>query len=143
MNRLQKIAWFNLIVVTITIIVTAAAISIEIYIRGYSTIGWLGIGLLSPLKFTPVLFKKPPGEDKVIADERDLLIQERAFSYSNVIFWWTFIVLCILAWLLIGPEKSVPTLVLPLLAAGSALFIKIICSIAILVLYARGAKQYE
>jgi hypothetical protein len=141
MNRLQEIAWFNLIVITTTIIVTAAVITIEFHIRGYSTIGWLFIGLMAPLKFTPLLFRKPHDNDKVISDERDLYIKNRAFSLSNAIFWWTFILSCFLLWWFVGPENSVPTLVLPVLAAGSALFIKIVCSISILVQYAQDGNN--
>jgi len=141
MNRLQKIAWFNLIVITTTIIVTTAAITIEVHIRGYSTIGWLFIGLMAPLKLTPLLFRKRHGNDKVISDERDLYIKDRAFSFSNVIFWWTFILSCFLLWWFVGPKNSVPTLVLPLLAVGSALFIEIVCSISILVQYAKDGNN--
>ncbi len=46
MNRYQKIAWFNLIVITATIIVTAIAITVEFRIRGYSTIGLWFVGIL-------------------------------------------------------------------------------------------------
>ena len=78
MNRYQKLAWLNLIVITSTIIITSTAIAVEIYIRGYSTIGFWFIGILVILKFNRFLFKKPQGQDQVVCDERDSLIIKRA-----------------------------------------------------------------
>ena len=53
MNRYQKLAWFNLIVITVTIIITTTAIAIEIHWRGYSTIAPGFIVILALLKLNP------------------------------------------------------------------------------------------
>ncbi len=143
MNRYQKIAWFNLIVITATIIVTAIAITVEFRIRGYSTIGLWFVGILVLLKFTPFLFKKPQSPSGVVSDERDDSIVKKAVLYAWAAFWWVFVVSCVLLFIIVGPENSVPTIALPLMALAGGLFLKAACSVAILVQYGRGAKGEE
>ena len=138
MNRYQKLAWFNLIVITTTIIITSTAIAIEFHIRGYSTIGPWFVAIGALLRFNPFLFKKPQGLNEVVCDERDSFIIKRALSFAYTTFWIVFVVSCFLLFLIIGPRSSVPTITLPLMAIGGALFMQIVCSVAILVQYGRG-----
>jgi hypothetical protein len=141
MNRYQKIAWFNLVVITATIIITSTAIAIELRIRGYSTIGLWFIAPLAILKFNRFFFKKPHGQDKVICDERDNFIIKRALSFAFKAFWWVFVLSSFLLWWFIGQRNFVPTITLPLIVLGGALFMKVVCSVAILVQYGRGSKN--
>jgi hypothetical protein len=141
MNRYQKIAWFNLIVIAITIVLTTIAITVEFRIRGYSTVGWLFIGILVLLKFTPWLFKKPQNPSGVVSDERDNLIVTRAVTQAWTTFWWVFFAACFLLWFIIGPENSVPTIVFPLIAFAGGLIHKAACSVAILLQYGRGGTN--
>jgi hypothetical protein len=145
MNRYQKLAWFNLIVITATIIITSAAVAIELHIRGYSTIGVWFVAILALLKFKPFMFKKPQGRDKVLCDERDTLIVKRALSFAYTTFWIVFIVssFAVHIFMGMGPKSSVPTITLPLMAVGGALFMKVVCSVAILVQYGRKEKNHE
>ena len=85
--------------------------------------------------------KKPDSPGGVVEDERDNLILTRAVSVASVTFWWVFIISCFLLWFLIGPDRTMPTIVLPLMALGGATFIKTVCSIAILVQYHREAEN--
>jgi hypothetical protein len=142
MNRYQKLAWFNLIVITATIIITTTGITIEFYMRGYSTLGLFFLAPLVLLKFKPFMFKKPQGQDKVVCDERDSLILKRALSFAFKTFWWVFVVSSISVHIFMGmgPESSIPTITLPLMAVGGALFMQIVCSVAILVQYGRVGK---
>ncbi len=142
MNRYQKIAWFNLIVITATAIATSTALAVEFRLRGYSTIGFWFVALLVLLKATPYLFKKPQNGAGVVCDERDDLILKRAVSYAWAAFWWVFVVSCFFLWFIIGPEHSVPTMALPLIALAGGLFHKAATSVAILVQYGReGANE--
>ncbi|MHC4125745.1 MAG: hypothetical protein ACYSRR_04735 [Planctomycetota bacterium] len=142
MNRYQKLAWFNLIVITATILITTTAVAIELHMRGYSTIapGFIVIGAL--LKLNPFLFKKPKGRNKVVSDERDEFIVKRAVSFAYITFWVVFFVssFALHIFMGMGPKSSVPTITLPLMAAGGAVFIKIVSSVAILVQYGRTGK---
>ena len=143
MNRYQKLAWFNLIVITATIIITSAAVAIELHMRGFSTIGGWFVAILVLLRFNPFLFKKPQGRDKVVCDERDSFIVKRARSFAYTTFWIVFIVssFAVHIFMGMGPKSSVPTITLPLMAVGGALFMKIVGSVAILVQYGRGEKD--
>jgi hypothetical protein len=143
MNRYQKLAWWNLIVTAATIIITTTAIIIELKIRGYSTIGPGFIAIIILLKFNPFLFKKPQSAGRVVSDERDSLIVKRAVSFAYTTFWIVFVLSTFLSFLIIGPRNSVPTITLPLMALGGGVFMKIICSVAMLVQYNRGGKSNE
>jgi hypothetical protein len=143
MNRYQKLAWFNLVVITATILITTIAVAIEIHMRGYSTIGIWFVAILVLLKFKLFLFRKPQGQNKVVCDERDSFIVKIALSFAFKAFWWVFVLSSFLLWWFIGPRNSVPTLTLPLMAFGGALFLQIVCSVAILVQYGRGGINYE
>jgi hypothetical protein len=142
MNRYQKLAWYNLIVITAAIIVTSTVIAIELRTRGYSTRGLYGVAILALLKIKPFLFKKPQGQDKVVSDERDNFIVKRAVSFAYTTFWIVFFVssFAVHIFMGMGPKSSVPTITLPLMAVGGALFMKIVCSVAILVQYGRGQR---
>jgi len=141
MNRYQRIAWFNLIVIVVAAVATSIAIAVEFHLRGYSTIGLFFLGILVLLKFTPFLFKQPPGPSGVVSDERDELIRTRAAAYAWITFWLVLLVSCFSLWFLIGPQSSVPTIVLPLLAFGTGMVHKIVTSVAILVQYGRGGQN--
>jgi hypothetical protein len=141
MNRYQKIAWFNLIVIATTVMVTSAAVAVEVHLRGYSTIGLWFVGLLALLKLTPYLFKKSRSPGGVVSDERDEFIVKKAVLHAWTAFWWVFVVVCVFLFIIVGPENSVPTIALPLIALGGGLFLKVVCSLAILVQYGRGGKD--
>ncbi len=140
MNRYQKLAWFNLIVITATIIIFTTAVTIEFHMRGYSTIGLYFVAPLVLLKFNPFLFRKPKGRNKVVSDERDSFIIKRAVSFAYTTFWIVFFLSSFLLFIFLGPRSSVPTITLPLMVFAGALFMKIVCSAAILVQYGQGAK---
>jgi len=94
------------------------------------------------LKLNPFLFKKPESRNGVLGDERDSFIIKRALSFAYTTFWWVFIVssFAVHIFMGMGPKSSIPTIILPLMAIGGALFMKILCSAAILVQYGRGNK---
>jgi hypothetical protein len=145
MNRYQKLAWWNLIVIAATIIITTTAIIIELKIRGYSIIGPGFIAIMILLKFNPFLFKRPKSAGGVVSDERDTLIVKRAVSFAYIAFWIVFIASSFAVYILMGmePGSSIPTITLPLIALGGAVFMKILCSVAMLVQYNRGGKSNE
>jgi hypothetical protein len=141
MNKFQKIAWFNLAIMTLTIVATSAGIAVELRMRGYSTIApWLFVGGLVLLKLTRFLFDKPQSPYGVVADERDHQILQKALAFAWTAFWFVFVGSCLLSFLLIGPRNSVPAITLPLIAVGAGLFVKIVCSISILIQYGFGDK---
>ncbi len=143
MNRYQKLAWFNLILITTTIMVTSTVVAIELRIRGYSTIGPCFVLIMALMRLNPFLFKKPEGPNEVVSDERDSLIVKRALAVAYKLFWIVLVLSSFLIFLLLGPRSSVPTIALPLMAIGGGLFMKIVCSVAILVQYGSGGHDDE
>jgi hypothetical protein len=140
MNRHQKLAWWNLIVIAVTIIVTSTAVAIEFHTRGYSTIGIWFIVIMGILNYNRYFFRKPQGRDTVICDERDSLIVARATAFAYKAFWIALVVSTVSLHLIIGPRNSVPTITLPLMALAGGFFMKIVGSVAILVQYGRQPK---
>ena len=143
MNRLQKIQWFNIIVILATIIITTTVIMVEIARKGYSNNGLYFLAIPVLLKFNRFLLKKIPSRDKVILDERDIDITKRALAITYKIFWFVFIFVCFAIFLITGPRGSVPVITLPLIAIGGAFFMRVVCSASILILYGRGEKENE
>jgi len=141
MNRYQKLAWWNLIVITFTIIITTAAIAIEVHIRGYSTLGIFFLAPLILLQYNRYLFNKPQSTGGVVSDERDSFIVQRATSFAYKSFWFVFFASSLAVHIFKGWGRgSVQAGILPLMAIGGALFMKIMCSVSILIQYGRGEK---
>ena len=141
MNRYQKLAWWNLIVITFTIIITIAAIAIELHIRGYSSLGLFFLAPLILLQYNRYLFNKPQSAGGVVSDERDSFIVQRATSFAYKSFWFVFLVSSFAVHIFKGWGRgSVPAGTLPLMAIGGALFMKIMFSVSILVQYGRGEQ---
>ena len=142
MNRYQKLAWFNIIVITATIVITTAGVIVEIRWRGYSTIApWFFVAILLLLKLKPFLFWKPESEGGVVSDERDSFIVQKAVSFAYTTFWYVFIFFSLAVHILKGWGRgSVQAGILPLMAIGGVLFIQIMCSASILVQYSQGTK---
>lgn len=143
MNRYQKLAWFNLIVIVVTIIVTSTVTAIELRTRGYSTIGPCFVLIMVLMRLNPFLFKKPQGQNSVICDERDSLIVKRALAVACKAFWIVLVLSSFSLFFLLGLRSSVPTITLSLMALGGGLFMKTVCSVAILVQYNSGGKSNE
>ena len=142
MNRYQKLAWWNIIVITASIVVTTAIILIEIQTKGYSTFFLWGIGILVLMRFNPFLFKKPKGQDTVVSDERDELIVKRAATVAYTTFWIVLVAFSMaIFWSTgMGPKSTVPAITLPLMVLGGGILMKLVGSVAILVQYSWGIK---
>ncbi|MHC4241741.1 MAG: hypothetical protein ACYS3N_08190 [Planctomycetota bacterium] len=137
MNRYQKLAWFNLIVITAALVITPAAVIVEIRWRGYSTIApWFFIVILLLIKLKPFLFNKPESEGGVVSDERDSFIVQRALSFAYKTFWFVFIVSTLAVHIFKRWGRGfVPAITIPLMVLGGAMFTQIMVSAAILVQY--------
>jgi hypothetical protein len=137
MNRYQKLAWFNLIVITAALVITPAAVIVEIRWRGYSTIApWFFIVILLLIKLKPFLFNKPESEGGVVSDERDSFIVQRALSFAYKTFWFVFIVSTLAVHIFKRWGGGfVPAITIPLMVLGGAMFTQIMVSAAILVQY--------
>jgi hypothetical protein len=101
MSPAQRQASFNLVVILLsvcTILAVAPAIGIRRAQGGLGLLGLLGLG--------PFLFRKKPG--RVFMDERDIVIQFRAWAVAYSVFWVAFVALCVSAPFTFGSSGFVP-----------------------------------
>ena len=115
MNRWQKIAWYNLIVILVTFSITAAIVGLLAVKYGMpkalSGLGFLGtLGLLG---LSGIIFRQK--KNKVDFDERDKLIFYRSIQITFAVFWPVFTAVCMIPWFIVGPKGSIPSNILPLI----------------------------
>jgi hypothetical protein len=137
MNRAQKIALYNLIVIIAGLTLTGAAVGVLAIVlgmpRALAGLGFLGI--LGLLGLSPILFFKKRGQ--LSLDERDLLIYSKANLIAYSLFWVFFTVACMVPCLVLGLGAKIPIVVLPCMLAGGFILVQLIQSIAILAQYGR------
>jgi hypothetical protein len=134
MNRMQKIAWFNLIVISL-----ALGLSIIAFCIGYfvfkapaerAAAGFAFIGIMGFCGLSPVLFRK--NKEKVPFDERDTAIQRKAVGFAYAIFWGLFVAAAMIPWFIIGPNGTITTNYLPWMVFGGMFVVMLVQSIVTL-----------
>jgi len=139
MNRMQKIAVFNLVVLgTASLLTATAMIILYCYFDWRIASAGLGfMGIMGVAGLAPVLFKK--GTEKVTCDERDILINRTAALRGFVL---AYIWFCLAGTLFIFLFKSevLRKFGLPVLICGGGLIVGIVHSIAILIQYGKCNK---
>jgi len=134
MNRLQKIAWFNLKVVAVGGSVSLLIIAVSLAAGGL-VITYLGFLVLAVtaliMALSPLLVGKEPG--RVTFDERDAAIEKKSCYIGYCILWCMFIVTCLTA---------IPTAGFAILATA-LVTVQLVQSVATLVQYGWGGKENE
>ena len=136
MSPMQRFAWFNLAVIGLTLLVVFSLLPF----MGYRAMG--GLGCLGLMGFGPFFFRKKAGQ--VVADERDLLIQQRSWVVAYALFWVVFVLAAVFlsAWFY-GWDGAIPVSVVQVSVAWGFMLVYALASIAILLQYAGGAKNGE
>ena len=128
MNRAQRIAWFNLKVVAVSVPVSLLIVLVSLLAEALVVAliggGILGIAALI-MGLAPLLFKKDPS--RVSYDERDAIIEKQAHLIGYCTLWCIFIATCMIAAFPAGPWILAVTLVI----------VKVVESVATLVQYGR------
>jgi len=136
MTRMQKFAWFNLGVIVLTLLVVFSLLPVI----GYRAMG--GLGFLGFIGFGPLFFRKTAGQ--IVADERDLQIQWRAWIFAYALYWVIFVLVAVvLSAAVYGEDGAVPVPVVRMSVAWAFMLVYALASIAILVQYAGGARNVE
>jgi hypothetical protein len=136
MSALQKFAWFNLAVITLTLVAVFALLPF----LGKGALG--GFGLLGLIGFGPLFFRKKPGQ--VLTDERDILIQRRSWILAYALFWVVFVLAAaIFSPMVYGQEGAVPVWVIQSSVFCGFMLVYALASLAILVQYAGGYRDAE
>jgi hypothetical protein len=136
MSALQKFAWFNLAVIALTLVAVLSLLPFlgKGALGGFGFLGFIGLG--------PLFFRKKPGQ--VVTDERDLMIQRRAWVLAYSLFWVVFVLAAVLLSAVVyGQDGAVPVWVVQSSVFCGFLLVYALASIAILVQYAGGARDAE
>lgn len=134
MNRAQKIARFNLIVVMMALILSVIAVGVLYFVvglpmrRAFGGFGFIAICGLTGL--SPLLYKKEPG--KVSFDERDLLIHKKASLGAYSIFWFLFVLAAMIPFFVLGPKGTISVKYLPTMVFGGMVIVILVQSIVTL-----------
>lgn len=143
MNRAQKIALYNVIVLIAGLTLTGAAVGILTIVcgmpKGLGGLGFLGIAGLVGL--SPILFRRKAGQ--LGLDERDLLIYNKASLIAYSVFWAFFSVACVVPWLVLERGAKIHVVVLPCMLGGGFIIVQLIQSIAILLQYGWASEGEE
>ena len=144
MNRIQKMAWFNLIVISLALGLSVIAFSIGYFIFGVpahqAAAGFAFIGIMGFCGLSPILFRK--GKSKVQFDERDTAIQRKAVIVAYSFFWLLFVAAAMIPWFIIGPNGTITVNYLPWMVFGGMCVVMLLQSIVTLNEYGwRGEKS--
>lgn len=145
MNRAQKIAWFNLVVILISLLLSGIAVAVLAFLAFVAelplraALGGLGfMGIMGLLGLTPFLFRKDEG--KVRFDERDLVINRKAAVVAYSVFWVLFVAAAMVPWFIIGPGGVITVNYLPCLVFGGVFVVMLIQAIVTLQEYGWKGK---
>jgi len=131
MNRAQRIAWFNLKVVAVSVPVSLLIVLVSLLAEALVVAliggGILGIAALI-MGLAPLLFKKELS--RVNYDERDAIIEKQAHLIGYCTLWCIFIATCMIVAFPAGPWILAATLVI----------VKVVESVATLAQYGRRNK---
>lgn len=142
MNRLQKIALYNIIVMVTALTLTVVAAAIAAYLKGLSAAcpALAMLGLLGFMGLSPILFGGKP--NKIDFDERDTSIQIKSTTIAYSVFWFLWVVGSIITWAIKrNSGNSISVEVLPLMVLAGFLVVNFVQSIAILISYGWGDKN--
>jgi hypothetical protein len=142
MNRAQKIARFNLKIVVVGVPLTLLTIAVS-WIADQVAIILVGFGILWATGLitilSPLFVKQELG--KISFDERDAIIEKKAYTIGYCTLWCIFIACCTIPCFALS---SIPTVALPVVLASTLVTVRLVESIAILAQYGwavRGEKS--
>lgn len=139
MCRLQKLAWYQLVVLIGWIIVMAAVAAIVYWYRLNQEILAFPLLLGVFVQFDRVFFPLRPG--RIEYDERDAAIKQKAVNLAYGIFWYAFVFGSLSAYLILGPMSSMPTGAFVIMILGGAILLRLVWSIAVIVQYGISSKE--
>ena len=143
MNRWQKIAWFNLIVVAIAFVtcsILAAGMPLKDAITPPSPLTFVIVPALVLVAMSEkVIFRRKPHQ--LDSDERDRQIHRTCKYAAWTAFASSMVAGVLVCYLVVGPKGALYPLVLPLLVLiGGGIHI-IVASSAALIQYGRGGER--
>jgi len=141
MNKMQKIAWFNIIVVAVVSTITTATVAVLYFNHGFPKAfdGLCLLGFMGILGLGRILFRQKKGLADF--DERDILIYYRSVVAAYTIFFPVFTAACMIPWFVFGSKTSVSIVILPIMLGFFGIFLILVQSISTLIQYGSGGKD--
>ncbi len=134
MSTGQKLAWFFLVVIVLSLIVVVATTPVLGFKRAQGGLGLLGFSGLAPF-----LFRKKPGV--VAYDERDGLIQMRSWFIAYGVFWVVFVLVCVSAPFTFGWSGTVPVFFVQMSVFYGMILVWGVSSLATVIQYGWGGSD--
>lgn len=131
MSAMQKLAWFNLSVILLSLCVVLSLLPIVGATRAQA-----GLGILGLLGLSPILFRRKKGQ--LVVDERDTLIHRKSVIVGYSVFWLLFVGACCLSGWFYGMDGAVPVLVIMTFPFYAMIVLFAVTSVATLVQYGLG-----
>jgi hypothetical protein len=148
MNKIQKKAVIRLAVIVFLVVISAVILFLDRKPSFLDVLG--GLGFLW-LLFTPALIDPPPfipfsKKGKVIYDERDAKIVQRATAQAFGTFWYVFPILSLGIYLFVntGRTEGLGTIssgILIVIAGGGCMLVALIQSVSIIAQYRKGGSD--
>ena len=142
MNRWQKIAWFNLIVIvagSVISVVAAGTLPPEERLVPPNRITVVIVISLVLVGIAKTIFRK--SDKGVDFDERDVQIHRRVDLFGWTGFGLGMAATIMVCYFAVGPKGSFPPLALPIIPLVGVGLLIIVESVAALILYGRGGKD--
>jgi hypothetical protein len=139
MCRLQKLAWYQLIVLVLWILIMAVSAAAIYYLKLNGELITIPLLFGIIIRFDRAFFPLRPG--KIEYDERDAAIQQRSMKIAYAIFSYAFFFGLLTAYLILGSRSSIPTSALVVMILGGAILIRLAWSIAVIVQYGIFSKK--
>ncbi|MHC4546599.1 MAG: hypothetical protein ACYSYL_19140 [Planctomycetota bacterium] len=141
MNRWQKIAWFNLIVIvagSVISVVAAGTLPPEERLMPPNRVTVVIIISFILVGMSKTIFRK--ADKGVDFDERDRQIHRRAKLFGWIGLGFGMVATIFVCYIAVGPMGSFPPLALPVIPLVGVAIYMIVGSVAALILYGRGGK---
>ncbi len=140
MNRVQKMALTMVITILSAFLLSCIAVAILYFKVGMprALLGFLLMCLSGLAGFSPLIFKKDKG--KVIFDERDRLIKERAGLGGFTAAFLFVGMACMIPFFVLGPDRAISVTWLPNIFIGAGISHAFVYSVVILEEYGRREK---
>jgi membrane protein CcdC involved in cytochrome C biogenesis len=139
MNRVLKYAWYQVIMILAATVWAAVSVGV---IVGYFEINefnaLIPLAPLALVHFYRVFFPLKAGQ--IAFDERDEAIMNRATKFSFTLFWYLFILSCIIPLIVIGNGR-IHVMYLGWMVFVLALILRITWSVAVIIQYGRTRSE--
>lgn len=144
MNKSQEMSLILMVIMPLCALIPGGVAVLLVYTEGVRLIPVfmfaLAIVLGSFFWLIPAVMQKIRKPKKVQLDERDLLIHKNSVVAAHVVLWVYFLIACLAAWRLVGPQGTVSVNVMALVLVGGVAIFLLVEYLATFIQYGRGGK---